>query len=202
MIGFYIALEGIEGSGKSTLGGLLASRLADQHIDSVSVREPGGTELGEELRRLVLHAGHVAPWAEAALFAASRAQLAADVISPALADGRWVISDRSYYSSLAYQGGGRELGVEAVRLLNETVLDGVLPDLVVVLDIEPEVGFARETERDRIGEGGLALQRTVAETYRRLAGDDDRVVLLDASVAPDELADAILSLALERSSGV
>ena len=202
MSGFYLALEGIEGSGKSTLGRLLAARLADRQIDSISVREPGGTELGEELRRLVLHAGHVAPWAEAALFAASRAQLAAEIIAPALADGRWVISDRSYYSSLAYQGGGRNLGVDAVRRLNETVLDGVLPDLVVVLDIEPEVGFARETERDRIGEGGLALQRRVAETYRQLATDDDRISLLDASAAPDELADAILGVALERSGHV
>lgn len=198
MSGFYLALEGIEGSGKSTLGRLLGSRLSDRRIDSISVREPGGTELGEELRRLVLHAGHVAPWAEAALFAASRAQLAAEVIAPALADGRWVISDRSYYSSLAYQGGGRGLGVDSVRRLNETVLDGVLPDLVVVLDIEPEVGFARETERDRIGEGGLALQRTVAETYRRLAAEDDRIMLLDASVSPGELADAALSVAMER----
>ncbi|MDH3247560.1 MAG: dTMP kinase [Acidimicrobiia bacterium] len=198
MSGFYLALEGIEGSGKSTLGRLLGTRLSDRRIDSISVREPGGTELGEELRRLVLHAGHVAPWAEAALFAASRAQLAVEVIAPALADGRWVISDRSYYSSLAYQGGGRGLGVDSVRRLNETVLDGVLPDLVVVLDIEPEVGFARETERDRIGEGGLALQRTVAETYRRLAAEDDRIMLLDASVPPEELADAALSVAMER----
>jgi dTMP kinase len=202
MSGFYLALEGIEGSGKSTLGRLLASRLADRQIDSISVREPGGTELGEELRRLVLHAGHVAPWAEAALFAASRAQLAVEIIAPALADGRWVISDRSYYSSLAYQGGGRDLGVEAVRRLNETVLDGVLPDLVVVLDIEPEVGFARETERDRIGEGGLSLQRIVAETYRKLAADDERIVLLDASASPERLADAVLAAAMERRRDV
>lgn len=197
MSGFYLALEGIEGSGKSTLGRLLTSRLVDRQIASMSVREPGGTDVGEELRRLVLHAGHVAPWAEAALFAASRAQLAAEVIAPALAEGTWVISDRSYYSSLAYQGGGRGLGVRAVRRLNETVLDGVLPDLVVVLDIEPEVGFARETERDRIGEGGLALQRVVAETYRELAAEDDRVTLVDATASPEELADAVLAAAME-----
>ena len=198
MRGFYLALEGIEGSGKSTLGRLLADRLAALKIHSISVREPGGTDLGEELRRLVLHAGHMAPWAEAALFAASRAQLAAEVIAPALAEGNWVISDRSYYSSLAYQGGGRDLGVGAVRRLNETVLDGVLPDLVVVLDVEPEVGFARETERDRIGDGGLALQRIVAETYRELAAVDDRVVLVDGSATPEELADSVLRTAMEK----
>lgn len=202
MSGFYLALEGIEGSGKSTLGRLLADRLAERQIESITVREPGGTELGEEVRRLVLHAGHVAPWAEAALFAASRAQLAVEVIAPALADGKWVISDRSYYSSLAYQGGGRGLGVDAVRRLNETVLDGVLPDLVVVLDIEPEVGFARETERDRIGKGGLALQRQVADTYRKLATDDDRIVLIDASATPDELVDSVLAIAVEKARHV
>jgi dTMP kinase len=202
MTGFYLALEGIEGSGKSTLGRLLSERLADREIDTVSVREPGGTELGEELRRLVLHSGHVSPWAEAALFAASRAQLAAEVVAPALAQDRWVISDRSYYSSLAYQGGGRGLGVEAVRRLNETVLNGVLPDLVVVLDVEPEVGFARETDRDRIGEGGLALQRVVAQTYRELAASDDKVMLVDAGTTPTELAAIVLEASLEAKSRV
>lgn len=202
MSGLYLALEGIEGSGKSTLGRLLAARLAAEEIDSISVREPGGTELGEELRRLVLHAGHVAPWAEAALFAASRAQLAAEVIAPALADDVWIISDRSYYSSLAYQGAGRELGVDAVRRLNETVLDGVLPDLVVVLDIEPEVGFARETDRDRIGEDGLDLQRTVAASYRELANEDERVMLIDASSRPDELAESIMARMMDLARHV
>ncbi len=198
MSGFYLALEGIEGSGKSTVGRILAQRLGELGIDSITVREPGGTDLGEELRRMVLHSGQMAPWAEAALFAASRAQLAAEVIAPALADGRWVISDRSYYSSLAYQGGGRGLGVESVRRLNETVLDGVLPDLVVVLDVEPEIGFARETERDRIGQDGVAFQRVVAESYRMLAVHDDRVMLLDAGVTPEALSDAVLAIALER----
>ncbi len=198
MSGFYLALEGIEGSGKSTVGRILAQRLGELGIDSITVREPGGTDLGEELRRMVLHSGHMAPWAEAALFAASRAQLATEVIAPALADGRWVISDRSYYSSLAYQGGGRGLGVESVRRLNETVLDGVLPDLVVVLDVEPEIGFARETERDRIGQDGVAFQRVVAESYRMLAAHDDRVMLLDAGVTPEALTDAVLAIALER----
>ena len=96
----------------------------------------------------------------------------------------------------------RALGVDAVRRLNETVLDGVLPDLVVVLDVEPEVGFARETERDRIGEGGLTLQRRVAESYRTLAADDDRVVLVDASATPEELAESIFSVAVARSGHV
>lgn len=202
MSGFYLALEGVEGSGKSTVGRLIVDRLGRRGIETRSVREPGGTELGEELRRLVLHSGDMAPWAEAALFAASRAQLAVTVIAPALADGRWVVSDRSYYSSLAYQGGGRGLGVEEVRLLNETVLDGVLPDLVAVLDVEPEVGFARETERDRIGQDGLELQHLVSRTYRELATTDPRVMLVDANATPEELAIGVLEACFERLGDV
>ena len=193
MRGRYIALEGVEGSGKSTLAGLLDHHLSESGIESVIVREPGGTTLGEEVRRLVLHSGDVAPWAEAALFAASRAQLAAEVIEPALAAGHWVVSDRSYYSSLAYQGGARGLGIETVRRLNETVLDGVVPDVVFLLDVDPDVGFARELERDRMTEGGLEFQRSVAEAYARIASEDPRVVVVDAASAPVEILSTILS---------
>lgn len=154
--GVYLALEGVEGSGKSTVSRIIRDRLAEKGIRSQIVREPGGTALGEELRRLLLHSGDVAPWAEAALFAASRAQLTTEVVGPALDSGEWVISDRTYYSSLAYQGGGRGLGIETVRSLNETVLAGVTPDVVFVLDIDPEVGFARELHRDRMGTRGSA----------------------------------------------
>ncbi len=198
MSGFYLALEGVEGSGKSTISRLLIDALTNRGLRTLAVREPGGTDLSEELRRMVLHADDMAPWTEVALFAASRAQLAAEVVAPALADGTWVVSDRSYYSSLAYQGGGRRLGVDAVRVLNETVLDGVLPDLVVVLDIAPAVGFARETQRDRMGSSGVELQQVVAETYRSLASTDDRVVMIDGDRTQEELAAAVLEIALER----
>lgn len=198
MRGLYLALEGVEGSGKSTISRLLIDALAARGQRALAVREPGGSVLGEELRRMVLHSNDMAPWTEAALFAASRAQLAAEVVAPALADGTWVVSDRSYYSSLAYQGGGRGLGVEAVRILNETVLDGVLPDLVFVLEISPEVGFARETQRDRMGSAGVELQQVVAETYRTLAFTDDRVVIVDGDRTQNELADEVLEIAFER----
>jgi dTMP kinase len=192
MTGRYIALEGVEGSGKSTLAGLLEQRLSEQGFDVVVVREPGGTDLGEEVRRLVLHSGDVAPWAEAALFAAGRAQLAVEVIAPAIAAGGWVISDRSYYSSLAYQGGARGLGIETVRRLNETVLAGVVPDVVFLLDLDPEVGFARELERDRMAQGGLAFQEAVASAYADIAASDPRVVSVDATLAPERLASVVL----------
>lgn len=200
MRGLYIALEGVEGSGKSTLAGLLDAHLSRSGIESVIVREPGGTVLGEEVRRLVLHSGDVAPWAEAALFAAGRAQLAVEVIAPALDAGRWVISDRSYYSSLAYQGGARGLGIDTVRQLNETVLDGVVPDVVFLLDVDPEVGFARELERDRMAEGGLEFQRSVANAYARIASHDSRLVVIDAASATAEVLAAIVSRLDEAAS--
>lgn len=186
--GVYVALEGVEGSGKSTVATLLQTLLAADGLDVGIVREPGGTDLGEELRRLLLHSGDVDAWAEAAMFAASRAQLAREVVAPALARGRWIISDRTYYSSLAYQGAGRGLGIDTVRSLNETVLAGVLPDVVFVLDIHPEVGFAREVERDRMGDAGIALQMRVAEAYRSIAAGDPKVHLVDADQPPDVTA--------------
>lgn len=188
----YVALEGVDGSGKSTVAAALRSRLIDLGEEVVSVREPGGTELGEEIRRLVLHSSDMTPWAEAALFAAQRAQLAREVIAPALERGAWVVSDRSYYSSLAYQGGARSLGVEAVRALNETVLGGIVPDLVVVLRIEPELALERQHDPDRIGSAGVGFQRIVDATFELLAKEEpSRVVLVSAAPEIDAVVDRI-----------
>lgn len=195
MRGSYVALEGIEGAGKSTIAGLVASHLRSAGSEVVLVREPGGTELGEEIRRLLLHSGEMSPWAEAALFAASRAQLVAEVVGPALERGALVISDRTYYSSLAYQGHARGLGVVEVRALNEAVLGGTLPDLVVVLEIDPGVGLDRQVDPDRIGGAGLGFQRRVAEGYRLLAGQEPSLVrLVPASDAPDQVASRVVDL--------
>jgi dTMP kinase len=195
----YIALEGVEGAGKSTVAGLVAAELEKMGREVVTVREPGGTQLGEEIRRLLLHSQEMDPWAEAALFCAQRAQLAREVVAPALVRGAWVVSDRSYYSSLAYQGYARGLGVEQVRTLNELALDGVVPDLVVVLDVEPEVGLGRQQEPDRIGGQGVEFQRRVAEGYRRLAAvEPHRVVLLEGGSEPETLARRVVELAEER----
>ncbi|GIU92141.1 MAG: thymidylate kinase [Acidimicrobiia bacterium] len=195
----YIALEGVEGAGKSTVAELVAAELQKQGRQVVTVREPGGTRLGEEIRRLLLHSHEMDPWAEAALFCAQRAQLAREVVAPALAGGAWVVSDRSYYSSLAYQGYARGLGVEQVRTLNELALNGVVPDLVVVLDVEPEVGLGRQREPDRIGGQGVEFQRRVAEGYRSLAAaEPHRVVILEGGLEPEVLARRVVELAEER----
>lgn len=191
--GRYLALEGVEGAGKSTVARTLSSRFDELGHDVVTVREPGGTALGEEVRRLLLHSDDMCAWAEALLFAAQRAQLAAEVVEPALAAGRWVVSDRSYYSSLAYQGAARGLGVEAVRRVNEAGLQGVVPDLVVVLDVDPGLGLGRQHEDDRIGGQGVAFQEAVADGFRRLAAaEPEKVVVVDASAPIASVVDEVM----------
>jgi len=183
MTGRYIALEGVEGAGKSTVAGALRRRLAQRGFDVVAVREPGGTATGERIRSLVLdHGGEVGGWTEALLFAAARAQLAAEVVAPALAAGSWVVGDRSVYSSLAYQGVGRRLGLDGVRTVNELGLSGVWPELVILLRLDPVLGLRREAVRDRIGSEGIALQARVSQAFDTLAAaEPERFVVVDAS---------------------
>jgi len=178
----YAAFEGIDGAGKTTVATRVAAGLRSRGFDVLSVREPGGTPTGEAIRGILLGLGGVVgDWAEALLFAAARSQLAAEVVGPALAAGRAVVSDRSVYSSLAYQGGARGLGIEEVRRVNAAGLGGVWPETVVLLRVDPGRGFAREEEANRISEAGLAFQVKVAEAYDRLAADEPgRFVVVDA----------------------
>jgi dTMP kinase len=181
--GTYVALEGIEGTGKSSIQRFLVSRLADRGNDVVAVREPGGTPASEAIREVLLsHDYRVDPWTEAMLMAAARSQLSAEVLGPAIEEGSWIVSDRSVYSSLAYQGGGRGLGVELVRTVNEAGLGGVWPEIVILLDLDPETGLERQRVPDRIGGAGLEFHRLVAETFRAIAdAEPDRFVVIDAS---------------------
>ncbi len=181
--GWYIAVEGVDGAGKTTIARQLVERLEAEGRDVRFVREPGGTRTGEAIRRVLLERGGVvAPWTEALLFAAGRAQLAAEVIGPAVGEGAVVISDRTVYSSLAYQGGARGLGIDLVRSVNEAGLQGVWPDLVVLLRMDPAAALAREDTADRISVEGVELQQRVAATYDVLAGrEPERFVVVDAS---------------------
>jgi dTMP kinase len=178
----YVAFEGVDGAGKSTVCSLVAGTLRERGIETVTVREPGGTEVGEAIRSILLdRAGHLDAWAEALLFAAARAHLAASIVAPALESGAVVLSDRSVYSSLAYQGGGRNLGFDEVRRVNAAALRGLWPDTVVLLRLEPESGLEREDGADRISGEGLDLQRRVADAYDTLAAaEPDRFVVVDA----------------------
>ena len=136
----FVSFEGLDGCGKTTQARLLAEALAADGVDVVLTREPGGTPLGETVRDLVLHGDHVAPWAEVALYAASRAQHVVDVIRPALARGATVVCDRYLDTSVAYQGAGRGLGVDVVLELNLRVVEGLLPDLTVLVEIDVRDG--------------------------------------------------------------
>jgi dTMP kinase len=147
----FISFEGIDGCGKTTQAGLLAASLRRDGAEVVLTREPGGTALGEEIRGLLLHGGDVAPWAEAALYAASRAQHVDEVIRPALGRGAVVVCDRYVDSSVAYQGIGRGLGLEQVLELNLAAVGGLMPDLTVLLELGVEAADARlGDERDRL----------------------------------------------------
>lgn len=185
----YVALEGIEGTGKSSLQRALARWLELEGHEVVCVREPGGGRVGEAIRQILLHEEiDLDPWAEALLFAAQRAQLAAETIRPALAEGAWVVGDRSVYSSLAYQAVGRSLGLERVRMVNEAGLQGTWPDVVILLTLPAEVGLGRQAVADRIGAEGVAFQAAVGEAFGALAAaEPDRFVVVDATQTIDEV---------------
>lgn len=174
--GNFIVLEGIEGSGKSTQAALLAQWLEASGVPHLVTREPGGTALGEEIRRLLLHAGAVPAMAELLLMLAARATLLEETVRPALAAGKTVIADRYSLSTLAYQGYGRGLELDEVRHAIRFATGGLVPDLTLLLDVPREVGEARRAASrpgdDRIERAGAAFHRRVAEAYRLLAGSE------------------------------
>jgi dTMP kinase len=179
-MGSYIALEGIEGAGKSTVAAAIVTRLRSGGHRVLQVREPGGTAAGEAIRSVLLHGSELEPWTEALLFAAQRAQLAAEVIRPALESGIWVVSDRTAFSSLAYQGVARGLGLEQVHGINDLALGGLWPARVILLELEPAIGLARQHDADRIGREGVLFQQAVGEAFASLARNDDRFVRIAA----------------------
>lgn len=189
----FVTFEGLDGSGKSTQAELLRARLEADGVDVVSTREPGGTELGERVRDLVLHGGHVTPWAEALLYAAARAQHVDEVIRPALERGAAVICDRYLDSSVAYQGVGRGLGLERVLELNLAAVGGLLPDRTFLLSLEPaEIGSRLGGVHDRLERESAEFHARAAAAYRDLAGRyPERIVVLDAARPPDELAEEV-----------
>jgi dTMP kinase len=194
-----ITVEGLDGAGKTTLIAGLVERL-----DAVVLREPGGVELSERIRALVQDpALDVDPRAEALLYAAARAQLVAEKLRPLVDAGTTVILDRFVDSSLAYQGGGRGLGVTEIRALNEFGTGGLRPDRTLLLRVEPEVGLGRIAgrEADRLEQAGGEFFAQVAKTYDELAeAEPDRFVVLDASRAPEDvLAQALDALTTKHS---
>jgi dTMP kinase len=197
--GLFIAFEGGDGAGKSTQAGLLAEALESRGLKVLHTREPGGTPIGEKLRSLVLDHGHghIDAHTEALIFAASRAAHAGQVIRPALERGEIVLTDRYIDSSVAYQGAGRDLGTDAVRSLNEWATAGLLPDLTVLLDVDPAVGRRRRTAgdaaEDRLESEADEFHTRIREAFLELAASRPAAYLVLPAHSPvSELAARIL----------
>ena len=170
MISNYIAFEGIDGSGKTSIISKLSDILNSQNKEHTIVREPGGTSVGEGIRKLLLsHDYQVNPLAEALLMSASRAQLIQEIVKPSLNSGKIVITDRSAYSSVAYQGVGRELGYKEIYELNDLAIESFWPKKVVLLDIDPKISLSRQKIADRIGSGEIEFFQKIRNGYLKLA---------------------------------
>jgi dTMP kinase len=196
MAGRLITIEGLDGAGKTTLADALVAALADRGVDIELLREPGGVELSERIRTLVKDpALQVDPRAEALLYAAARAQLVAERVAPLLEAGRWVLLDRFVDSSLAYQGAGRGLGVEAVRAINDFGTRGLRPDRTLLLRVDARTRDQRQAARgeapDRLEREDGSFFAAIGAAYDALAAaEPERVRVLDASAPPAEVAAA------------
>jgi dTMP kinase len=197
----FVTFEGLDGSGKTTQATLLAARLEREGEAVVATREPGGTELGERVRDLVLHGGDVAPWAEALLYAAARAQHVHDVIAPALEEGRTVVCDRYVDSSVAYQGVARGLGLDRVLELNLDAVGGLLPDRTFLLELPADAVHGRLAgEHDRLEREDAGFHARAAQGYRELAARfPERIVVLDGTRPADALAEEVYGSLRVRS---
>lgn len=202
--GLFITFEGGEGTGKSTQVARLAARVRATGRTAVTAREPGGTEIGERIRAITREPA--APLAELFLFEAARAQLVAELIEPSLAKGAVVILDRFTDSTLAYQGYGRGLDLSMIAELNQIAVQGILPDLTFLLDLDVDIGLARklgEIGHDAIGQEHRDFHQRVREGYLELArGEPERWSVLDAGLPLQELEEVIWhALRLRMQSG-
>jgi dTMP kinase len=208
-VGKLITIEGIDGAGKTTLATALAEELGARGIAVELMREPGGVLAAERIRNLVSDPElQISARAEALLYAAARAQLVEEALRPLLREGKWVLLDRFVDSSLAYQGGGRELGIEAVRDVNEFAIRGLRPDRTLLLTIDPELGRARASARgrpparrgrepppppDRLEREQQDFFSRTAAVYLELSAEDPgRIVTIDAAQPPERVLAAAL----------
>jgi dTMP kinase len=199
--GKLITIEGIDGAGKSTLAARLVAGLTERGVQATLLREPGGVRTAERIRELVHDPGAtIGARAEALLYAAARAQLVEEAVEPLLTAGRLVLLDRFVDSSLAYQGAGRELGIDAVAAINAFGTGGLVPDRTLLLRIDPAAGRARSAQRgappDRLEQQPDAFFARIATAYDELArSDGDRIRVIDADQPPSAvLAEALAAI--------
>lgn len=192
--GLFIAFEGGDGAGKSTQVALLRDALEAAGRTVTVTRQPGGTPLGQQIRDLVLHGDHVAPRAEALLFAADKAHHVELLIRPAMQAGQVVLTDRYTDSSVAYQGAGRDLGAQEIHDLNMWAVDDLVPDLTVVVDVSAAEGRARRGDvHDRLESEADAFHESIRAHYLAMAqGNPQRYLVVDGTLPPDEIHAAVL----------
>lgn len=190
MKGCFITIEGIEGVGKTTNLHFIESWLQEKGIEYITTREPGGTELGEQLRELLLHGGDVSSEAELLMMFASRSQHLDKLIKPAIDQGKWVVCDRFTDSTYAYQGGGREMNINGIAQLESLVHKDFQPDLTLLLDAPVEIGRARAAKRsaaDRIEAEDLAFFNRVRNMFLHRANEHPRFNLVDATQSLEDV---------------
>jgi dTMP kinase len=201
--GYFVTFEGPEGAGKSTQITRLAEALTERGFEVLSTREPGGTMVGEMIRRILLDGPDLGGWTEALLFTAARAQLVQDVIRPQLEAGRVVLCDRYRDSTLAYQGYGRGVDLATLTHLQEQATGGLLPTLTFLLDLPVEEGLSRIPPKslDRLDRETKDFHRLVREGYLEMTRTEpSRWMVVDAAQPPDRLAERILAVTIERLS--
>ncbi|HBM75598.1 MAG TPA: dTMP kinase [Clostridiaceae bacterium] len=208
--GYFISIEGSDGSGKSTQIKLMKEYFASKGFEVVESREPGGTRIGEKVRNIILDNENVemSPVTEALLYAASRAQHVTEVIRPCLKQGKVIICDRYIDSSIAYQGVGRGLGIDVVSKINSVAIQGIMPDLTVFFDIDPEVALNRKIEdgkADRLELEKLEFHKKVYKGYKQIASTNSRIKIIDASRSVMEIHKDVVNIIdeflLKRSNG-
>jgi len=194
--GFFITLEGPEGSGKSTQVRLLADTLRNRGYDVLLTAEPGGDAVAQEIRAIVLHSkAKIVPEAELLLYLAARAQHVRHIINPALDEGKIVISDRYADSSFAYQGYGRGIDIESLRCLNDFATSGLKPDLTILLDVPVELGLKRQQDRNRFEAESVEFHQRVRNGFLKLAKQEpDRWVTIDASKEIEEVESLVIKV--------
>jgi len=204
--GVFIVFEGIDGCGKSTAASLVRIKLEEQGFPVVTTREPGGTNCptAEKIREILLHSSSpLNPETEMLLFAASRSQHREHFILPMLKEGWIVISDRFLWSSLIYQGVGRNLGMNLVGMINAPAVKDLSPDIIIFFDLPVETAWERikedrKKQLDRFERGGIPFLRKLNRAYRKLAENDQRVIRIDAQLSKEKLAEAIFREIIKR----